>query len=464
MGTITQKITFTADVSMRNKYYFVPFDVPENVETLTLDFCYKSDKKVHPNDRNKLDVALVAPDGKQVGATGQKIMHIVVSERYSTQGYHPMTPPAGKWQLLIGVAGCEEKGLTADFIFHFTQKQPRWLKGDTHIHTYHSDGAYTPETIFKKLKKKKFDYAIITDHNVNMAGQYYRFPDPDLLVINGYELTSFNGHVNFWGVQKPLDLPFGFNTPEEYKERCLQAKQRGCTISINHLTCKNCGWQFWATPEDKNKEACQRILPDDITFDCCEVWNGPMRIDNVTAVEWWHKQLLTGWRLPAVGGSDYHQNYVGVNLLGNPTTHVYAKSNTTEDILDALKNGRSFITHSPTSTEMYLQVEDKNVGENIPWKQGLQGKIVLKKPKRGHRLVVYNNDKIVFDKTLSGKREEEYVFDVPEKGFVRAEIRYRYNLLFRSVYKAVIPLLMPKEKGLPIPDFYWALTNPVWVE
>lgn len=464
MDKITNKIAFHADPSMREKYYYVPFDVPENVETAEIVFSFPVNKKMRSIYRNMLDVGLVSPDGKQVGATGQKVKRIVLSERYATHGYHPITPPPGRWRLLIGVAGCEERGLDAEFVITFYLKETRWLKGDTHIHTYHSDGAYSPETIFKKLKKKKFDYAIVTDHNVNMSRQYYRFSDPNLLVVNGYELTSFNGHVNFWGVKDPLDLPFGFNTPEEYKERCNQAKERGCVISVNHPTCKNCGWDFWATPEDNNKEACLRILPDDIAFDCCEVWNGPMRIDNVTAVEWWHKQLLSGKRLPAVGGSDYHQNYAFVNLLGNPTTYVYAKSNTTEDILEALRSGRSFITHSPTSTEMYLQIEDKSVGESIPWKQGLQGKIFLKKPKRGHRLVVYNNDNIILDKKLSGKKTEEYLFDVPEKGFVRAEIRYKYNIFIKAIYKRVIALLMPKDVGLPIPEFFWALTNPIWIE
>ena len=461
MEKITNKIAFHADPSMREKYFYVPFYVPENVETMEVVFSFRVNKRMRSIYRNMLDVGLVSPSGLQVGATGQKVRHIILSERYATHGYHPITPPAGRWQLLIGVAGCEERGLDAQFVFTFYQKEARWLKGDTHIHTYHSDGAYSPETVFKKLKKKKFDFAMITDHNVNMTGQYYRFSDPKLLIIDGYELTSFYGHVNFWGKKYPLDLPFGFNTPEEYAIRYAQAKERGCMVSINHPTCKNCGWDFW---EDQDAEVADKTLPAGITFDSCEVWNGPMRIDNVTAVEWWHRQLLSGWRLPAVGGSDYHQNYAFVNLLGNPTTYAYAKSNTTEDILDALKKGRSFMTHSPTSTEMYLQVEDKGVGESVTWRQDLQGKIVLKKPKRGHRLVVYNNDNVVLDKKLSGDKTEEYVFDVPEKGFVRAEIRYNYNFFIKSIYKRVIALLMPKDVGLPIPEFFWALTNPIWIE
>lgn len=461
MEKICDRITFSVGKEMKDKYFYLPFSVPEDVEVLKLVFSIQSKNKKEAK-KNKLDIGLVSPDGKQVGTTGQKVKHIVVSERYSSHGYHPVTPVAGDWQILVGVADCSESGMEAIFDLAFTKKEFRWLKGDTHVHTFHSDGAYSPENIFTKAKKKGFDYLIITDHNNNVAGQYYGYFDKDLLHINGYELTSFNGHVNLWGKKEPLDLPFGFNTPEEFKVRYDQARERGCVISINHLTCKNCGWRFWKDGE--KSDVCDRTLPVDISFDCCEVWNGPMRIDNVTAVKWWHNQLLTGRRLPAVGGSDYHQNYVGVNLLGNPTTYVFARSNTTEDVLDALTSGRSFITHSPTSTEMYLSVGEKIMGETATWKKGIQAKLKLKRTKRGHRLVVYNNDKIVFEKTLSNEKEVEFLFDVPEKGFVRAEILYDYNFFVKAIYKRVIALLMPKDKGLPIPKFYWALTNPVWLE
>ncbi len=456
-----EEMTFTADISMLGKYYYLPFSVPDDVETLELDFSYSHNKKAHRNERNKLDVALVLPNGKQAGATSQSVRHIVVSERYSTQGYHPLTPAAGMWQLLIGVAGCEKSGLEARFTFTYTFKEARWLKGDTHIHTYHSDGKYSPETVVKKMKKKGFDYAIFTDHNVSMANQYYRFWDPKLLVISGYELTSFTGHVNFWGAKEPIDLAYGFNNLEEYKEREKVGRENGCTVSVNHPTCKNCGWRYW---EDDSLAVEKRDFPEGVSFDCMEVWNGPMRIDNVTAVKLWHEQLLKGRRIPAVGGSDYHENYAFVNLLGNPTTYVYARSNTTEDVLEALRAGRSFITHSPTSTEMYLTVFGKMPGETVKKEEDSVATLRLVKPKRGHHLKIYNNDTVILDVLLKGDKEETYRVAVPEKGFVRAEILYNYNFFIKAIYKRVLPILMPKDVGLPIPEFYYALTNPIWLE
>lgn len=461
MKILRDKLVFTAERDQMKKYFFLPFTVPEDVETLELDFRAYGKEKVKEKEKNKLDVGLISPDGNQVGTTGQKVTHIVLSERYASTGYHPVTPVAGEWKILVGVAECQSCGLKAEFDLTYTLKQPRWLKGDTHSHTFHSDGAYDPKKLFKNAKKKGLDYLIITDHNNNVAGQYYGYSDKDLLHINGYELTSFNGHVNLWGKKYPLDLPFAFNTAEEYKKLYAQARERGCVVSVNHPTCKKCGWTYW---KDDTADVCKRDLPDDVAFDCCEVWNGPMRIDNVTAIGWWHEQLLKGRRLPAVGGSDYHQNYAFVNLLANPTTYVYARSNTTEDVLNALKAGRSFITHSPTSTQMYLTVDGKIPGETAVWREGLQAELRIIKPKRGHRLVVYNNDKVVFQTVLPSKKETTYRFDLPEKGFVRAEILYNYNFIVKTIYKRVIPILMPKDKGLPIPEFYWALTNPVWLE
>ncbi len=452
MNKTQQNVTFKIDSSMEKIYYYVPFTVPENTEVLQMDYVV--------NKKNKLDVALVGADGNQVGAAGQKVTHITVSERYASLGYYPITPMPGTWQILIGVSQCLRPE-TVTFVMTFTEKETRWLKGDTHIHTHHSDGLYTPKKVHRLAVKKGFDYAIFTDHNNNMRGHFEPFFHRNMLAINGQELTSFNGHVNLWGIKNPVDLPFGFNTLEEYRKIAAEARERGCTMSINHLTCKNCGWRFW---QDDETDPAKKTLPTDLDFDSCEVWNGPMRIDNVTAVQWWHQQLLKGWRLPAVGGSDYHQNYVGVNLLGSPTTYIYAHSNTTEDVLEALKSGRSFITHSPTSTQMYLTVDGKMPGESTVWHSGCEGKLKLIKPKKGHRLLVYNNDTVVLDTKLPGKKEAEYTFALPEKGFVRAEIRYHYNIVIKTIYKRVVALLMPKDVGQPIPEFYWALTNPVWME
>ena len=47
-----------------------------------------------------------------------------------------------------------------------------------------------------------------------------------------------------------------------------------------------------------------------IIYDAVEVWNGPMRKDNLKAVKWWDDQLKQGRRLPAIGGSDYHRDFI----------------------------------------------------------------------------------------------------------------------------------------------------------
>ena len=458
-----KRFAFTPD--MNRKYYFIPFTVPEDVETMYIEFSYDSNKRLQKDLRNYLDIGLVLPDGNQLGAANPEDKRIVISERYSTHGYRPITPVAGEWQLLIGVAGCEERGGEAIFRFVYALKEPRWLSGDCHLHTYHSDGAHSPEKLVAKLKKKKLDYAIITDHKVNMTGAYYRFWDPRLLVINGYELTSYNGHVNLWGVKEPLDLPFAYNDMAGYMRLYEQARERGCTVSINHLTCKNCGWHFWETPtEEQDKRAEERVLPEGVQFDCCEVWNGPMRIDNMTAIGWWHNQLLKGARLPAVGGSDYHSDYVVTDLLASPTTVVYARSNTTEDVLAALRAGHSFITHSPKSTRMYLTVGDAICGDSVRWSAGIKAKLRLENTKAGHRLVIYNNYNRMLDVRLKHKKVCEYEVELPEAGFVRAEILYNYNFVTKTIYKMMMPILMPKDVGLTIPMFCWAMTNPIWLE
>ncbi len=417
-------------------YYSIPFEVPKGVEKLEIE------------NENLVDMALVDPDGKQIGASLQKYSEIKISEVYATPGYVKCAPKAGTWQIIACVGKVGEEGKYVDFEVEMKFKKRRWLKGDCHLHTYHSDGKYSPEKLISMCKKKGFDYMIITDHNTNSVG--HTWPTKEgILIIQGEELTTKLGHINFWGVEKPFSGSFAVNGMEDMMCIVEEAKANGATASVNHPTCKKCTW----------------LLPlDDFPLDCVEVWNGPMRIDNMTAIEWWHKELLKGRRIGAVGGSDYHNDYVVTDFLGNPCTIVLAESNTTDDVLRALREGRSVITHDPDSTMIYLTCGEAQLGDTVEWKEGIKADLKVKKLKKGHRLVVYNNDEIIYDYTASKTGDHEARVEVKEKGFIRAQITYTYNAITNKGYDLILKFIMPLDLDLPRPAFAWCLTNPIYFE
>jgi len=323
----------------------------------------------------------------------------------------------------------------------------KWLKGDTHLHTTNSDGVLTTAQLIENLKKKGLDWAIITDHNFSTVDAPYR--DGDFQVIPGEELTGDAGHINLWGVKIPFTPPYVLESFEDYTKIINASKAAGATVSVNHPFDKNCGW----------------FMPlEGFPMDCVEVWNAPMHIDDMTNIRWWHKELLKGRRLGAVGGSDYHKDYHVTDLAAMPTTICYAKSNSPDDILEALRNGNSVITQGPDKTMIYLTCGDAFIGETVQWNKGLKVHIKAERIKKNHRLVVYNNDTILYDCKMKKFGTHEVDLEVKEKGFVRVEVLYEYKPVAKFMYKQIIKRIFPKDKGIPLPPYAYALTNPIFFE
>ncbi len=328
----------------------------------------------------------------------------------------------------------------------------RWLKGDTHYHSTNSDGKLPFDELVKKVQKRGLDFMIITDHNFYTINK--PFYKDNLLVIPGWEYTCCEGHVNFWGSNLP-EIPdklssrdiWRNSTFEEIKHEADKVRSAGGTVSVNHPFCKKCGWH---------------LDLDDFEMHTIEVWNCPMHIDNMRNLDWWHSQLLKGRKLPAVGGSDYHEDYVVTQLIGCPTTYVYAEDNTEEAVLSAIRQGRSFITNSPKSTQLYLTCGEAAIGDEIEWKEGIRAKVSTIKLKKNHTLRVWNNDKIVFEHKAKKTGDFEATFEVKEKGFIRAEVMYNYGKIGNKIFSLIDCVLVPEDKGVPVPDLAWCFTNPIY--
>lgn len=323
-----------------------------------------------------------------------------------------------------------------------------WLKGDTHLHTTNSDGIRTPEQLIADCKKRGLNWIIITDHNYNTVGKESYMSD-DLLVIPGEEYTGDNGHLNIWGSNcPPIDKDKRPTEYEQYTTLAQKAHENGCTVSVNHPFCKKCGWHMEL---------------EGFPMDSVEVWNSPQHIDNMTNLDWWHNQLLKGRRLPLVGGSDYHRDYYVTKLLASPTTYVYAKSNTEEDILTALRRGNSFVTNSPKSTKIILSCGDAVMGDDVELTDDTEVTLTVEGMKKGMWVQIFNNDDIIYEyKATSTGNHTATVGDL-KKGFVRAQVLYDYTAVMRFAYKQIVKLWQPADAKLPIPSFAWCMTNPLYL-
>ncbi|MDD6728655.1 MAG: CehA/McbA family metallohydrolase [Eubacteriales bacterium] len=322
----------------------------------------------------------------------------------------------------------------------------QWYKGDTHLHTLLSDGKHTKGQLVEMCKDKGLDFMIITDHNNNSVEESYY--DGDILVIQGQELTEYPGHVNVWGKKVPDEPSFTLRTAEDYAEVIQRCKDAGAVVSVNHPFCSNCPF---------------RLNLEDYDFDCVEVWNTIQHSDNMKNRDWWVGQLLKGKHIGAVGGSDFHDNRYGMPLLAMPMTVVYAESNTADDILSAIKEGRSVVTNDTKSSMIYLTCGDANVGDTVKLSDSQKAELKVTNLKKGHKITVYNNEKVIYEHTAS-KNSPTFMtsFDIEEAGFIRAEITYKFTPLIKKVYTAVESKFLHGDGN--VPDFIWAFTNPIWVE
>ncbi len=412
-----EKLQFNIHIerSQQGTYFTVPFQVTEEVQSLTLEYEYPrrpQSNQVLANgvftarpEVNIIDLGLIAPDGAQVGASGSDKTRIRVSETGSTPGYRPWRIDPGEWQILVGAYKVAPEGVTVQYTVTLERKAVRLLKGDLHTHTLASDGVHTLDELAFKARRSGLDFIAITDHNQMISPD--ALPQIDgVTMIPGIEWTHYQGHANFLGSARPYDGSFAANTPEEARRRFQSARERGATITINHPYEENYGFHF-----DLNE------LP----FDAYEIWNGPMREANLRAVAAWHQMLCAGQKVPACGGSDYHRDTPFI-FLGGPTMCVYANSNGPSDILEAVRRGRSFITFAPDGPLLNLSAGDAPLGGSVKWEEHPELQISAENLKAGDtvRVVTGARADLLFQAPADG--EVELTCRMESPGFARIEI------------------------------------------
>lgn len=330
---------------------YVPVEVPEGVREISVTYRYDRPEPPPGVAGNALDLGVFDDSGFR-GWSGGSREGFTISASWATPGYLPGPVRPGTWQVLLAPYTVAPQGMRwtvevalrfgapgPEFVpdrapLHAAGRGPAWYRGDMHLHTEHSDGARTPAGAAAAARAAGLDYIVSTEHNTASAsGTWGAHAGPDLLIIDGEEITTRNGHYLALGLPAGAWIDWRYRAADGVFVRVVhQIHALGALAVAAHpfTPCLGCAWKFG--------------YPG---LDAVEVWNGEWTLDDEAAVAAWDGQLVAagvggGW-LPAVGNSDAHSLS---QEIGRPHNVVYARDLDRGSILDAVLAGRLWIAES----------------------------------------------------------------------------------------------------------------------
>jgi PHP domain-containing protein len=436
------------DKDHERRYAHMPFDVPSGRRQLHIRYSYNDQIDSDPTlgDGNTLDIGLfdevgIAESSEGFrGWSGSEKMEFTIDETWATPPYRKGKIRAGRWHVLlgpykVGPRGCDWKveiwfdpGIPAPAYPYFAgvghvvslpSARAGWIRGDLHCHTLYSDGDSWPIEMLDAASAAGLDFLGVTDHN-NVGHQLAYGPGGNGLpiVLPGIEVTTYRGHWNAWGT----DRWWEFREPESKAvERTIRvAAESGALVSVCHPKPFGPAWEYEGVSG----------------FHAIEVWNGPWAQLNAASLAFWETFLARGDRRVALGGSDTHYLH-GRDLgardadsLGTPTTWVQVGDHrTVAAVLEALRDGRSFVSESPRGPQLYIESDSTQARRvNVEVRGGA-----------GTKLVLLTQNGAIHTTAVAGAAWNG-TFDVPAGArYVRAQ-------------------LVGAEDGIR------ALTNPVWTD
>ena len=338
------------------------FEVPEGTGTLRLDFSFSPRHPGVGDIAHQLSISVYGPDGARGTRHNNADQSPVISRDWASPGYLPGEIEAGEWVVEIDVHRILPPGnvtYSIKVVCDAEECEPPpvdpvpnpphapkrtgagWYTGDLHGHTFHSDGEFSPADYIEIALRRGYDFVALTDHNtVSAVSQVRRLAGNGITVIDGVELTTFNGHALVLGLEGWIDWRVKDGTT--MSEIAQTTLDRGGLYVIahprseGHPFCTGCRWAF------------SDMLPGPARH--VEVWNRGWteRNHNEGAVQMFYHWLNAGYRMVATAGTDTHRPTPANHRIA--ANRVFAADNAPEAILAALRRGRSYVTSGPDLT------------------------------------------------------------------------------------------------------------------
>lgn len=241
--------------------------------------------------------------------------------------------------------------------------QMRPLKGELHSHSYYSDGDDGIPMVPANYREYGFDFVALTDHNrmypSEFAADFYKGIPLGMNIMRGEEIHTPGSPLHIVHVggcesvsNKYIHHPEEFeksvdeieetltHVPEQYRRRVAMAKW-SCDEAHKSGGVAIYAHPFWRPNHYQISKGFSDQLFNEKMFDAFELFSGLDLMANNRQIMLWQEQLLNGNNIPVVGSSDSHSHDFNKTYFGHRFTYVFAKSNKTEDILDAIRNGYS---------------------------------------------------------------------------------------------------------------------------
>jgi hypothetical protein len=333
---------WTLEDRFASPWHYLPVEVPQGTAGLRVELEYEH------RGGTVLDLGCLGPNGFRGWSGGAREWYAITADA-ATPGYLSGELEAGTWQVMIGVHRIPPEGasyrVTAQAMPLATGLVPpapppppaptdrpprrdlpadegrRWLAGDLHAHTVHSDGGLTVCELAALAAGRGLDFLAVTDHNtvshhaeLASASRRYR-----ITLLPGQEVTTDSGHAGAIGDVGWIDFR---REPDDW---LAETEAGGGLLSVNHPFA---GPISWVRP--------MRRRPP-----LLEVWH-PSWLDLrwTIPLSWW-----LAWDPGAipVGGSDWHKPGDDAPP-GRPTTWVECAGEEPGDVIEGLRAGRVAIS------------------------------------------------------------------------------------------------------------------------
>ncbi|NMB74440.1 MAG: CehA/McbA family metallohydrolase [Myxococcales bacterium] len=282
--------------------------------------------------------------------------------------------------------GAEPKALRFDLVK--AVDTTGWVAADFHLHAQ-----YSPDSSVHPLRRVATALAAgmpilaVTEHDTvrDFRAVVESIPGASdwIFPLTASEITTYYyGHFNAWPLtEKPDALNHGgiewFDTPAPaLLARMRDSEDHPIVIQVNHPRSESIGGYFSAVGLDILAGTYERADWWSEDLDAIEVFNGTCSNGNREEVYDWFAFLNRGYRVAVSGGSDSHQERVGIPRVYLPSPHTPSEYQEQESVT-AVKDLKTFVSCGPF---VRFSIDGHGLGETVPLSGALDIRVRVEAP------------------------------------------------------------------------------------